>query len=328
MLQTLLVFLAFGAPVEAASFAEVDAIWAPDAAGVWRRVERSGAALRVKEGGEEVLSVGFDLDEGDRIRTTQARVRLRLKKGQMVVRPESDVRIQADGVLQKVGEVFYSVEGNFRVQYRGVEAAVEGTQFTVGGDEAGVHVAVGEGRVRVAAEGESVLVGAGEVTRVAFGSNPLAPTLLEGVSKKGYLGLRKQLGLPSASVAVLGSGGLNASDFLGALRLQGRLRLSPGLRLVAETGVRGDGESFSLQESVGLENRFGPMGIALTADLALGEKRHCDGTVEPLGVRVGASSTLRVRIPLPHNWGLENQVRIAYDGEPSAEVGWGVSLGL
>ena len=314
--------------MEAAPFAEVDAIWAPDASGVWRRVERSGSALRVKEGGEEVLHVGFDLEEGDRVRTTQARLRLRLKKGQMVIRPESDVLIQAEGVLQKVGEVFYSVEGNFRVQYRGVEAAVEGTQFTVGGDESAVDVTVGEGRVRVASEGESVLVGAGQTTRVAVGAMPAAPSVLQGLSKQTYLQLREKLGLPTASVALLGSGGLSSNDRIGGLRVQGRLRLLPGLRMVAETGFRSNGERFSLQESLGIESRLGPLGWAVNGELALGEQVDCDGTIRPIGARLGASSTLRFRVPLAHNWGLENQVRLAYDGQISAELGWGVSLGL
>ena len=118
---------------DAASWGEVDAIWAPDATGTWKRTDRTGGALLVGEGSEEVLSVGLELEEGARIRTTQARVRIRLKKrGQVVVRPESDVRLDEGGVLQDLGEVFYSVEGAFRVQYRGIEAAVEGTQFVVG----------------------------------------------------------------------------------------------------------------------------------------------------------------------------------------------------
>ena len=149
---------------DAATWGEVDAIWAPDASGSWRRVDRSGGAHLLEGEEEAVLAVGQELEEGAHIRTTQARVRIRLRKrGQVVVRPESDVRLDAGGVLQDVGEVFYSVEGTFRVKYRGVEAAVEGTQFVVGpgeGDET-VQVSVGEGRVRVASAGESSLVRGG-----------------------------------------------------------------------------------------------------------------------------------------------------------------------
>lgn len=318
---------------DAATWGEVDAIWAPDASGSWRRVDRSGGALLLEGEEEAVLAVGQELEEGAHIRTTQARVRIRLRKrGQVVVRPESDVRLDAGGVLQDVGEVFYSVEGTFRVKYRGVEAAVEGTQFVVGpgeGDET-VQVSVGEGRVRVASAGESSLVRGGYGIEVRAAEAPAAAVALSPALYKKFRGVRSQLGLPSASVAVLGTGSLSADglDMQRGLRIQGRIRLAPGMRLVVETGVNGDASRFHLQESLGVETAVGPLGFGVHGDLDIGESVDCDGEVRPVGVRVGASSTFRFRKSLPHAWGIESQLRLRYDGSISGELGLGVSRGF
>jgi hypothetical protein len=338
----LLGFSLLGGAAHAAPWAEVDAIWAPDATGQWRRVDRSGAAVRVGESNEEVLRVGFDLDEGDRIRTTQARVRIRLrKKGQIVVRPESDVQLVHGGVLQEVGEVFYSVEGAFRVQYRGIEASVEGTQFTVGpdADGEGIEVVVGEGRVRVASQNESVLVRAGRVAQVLPGAKPSIPVAMSPATKAAFRGLRQKLGLPSASVSLLSTqsiGALNGGWNTG-FRVQGRLRIFPGVRLVAESGMASDLTHFSLHESLGLERSLGPLSMAVNGDLRLGKVTSCQGEKDfgarscqgekAFGTRVGASTILRYRLPLPHGIGLETQLRLSYDGQLSGELGLGVSFG-
>jgi hypothetical protein len=351
MFSTLFGFCLMGAGAQAAPWAEVDAIWAPDAAGEWRRVDRSGAAVLVGETSPEVLRVGLDLKEGSRIRTTQARVRIRLaKKGQMVVRPNSDVELTQGGVRQVVGEVFYSVEGAFRVQYRGVEAAVEGTQFTVGPNTTGgegVAVAVGEGRVRVASLGESVVVSAGTLSEVLPGAAPVPAFSMDTGVQKSFRSLRKQLGLPSSSLALLSTqsiGALNGGWNTG-LRVQGRLRLKPGLRLVAESGLAGDLSYFSLHEAVGLERVLGPVSVGLHGDLRLGEASSCEGAVAAVSsetaveagaqrkgafgsdARLGVSGSFRYRLALPNRFGLETQLRIAYDSKLSGELGLGVSFG-
>jgi len=354
MFSTLFGFCLLGAGAQAAPWAEVDAIWAPDAAGEWRRVERSGSAVLVGETTTEVLSVGLDLKEGARIRTTQARVRIRLgKKGQMVVRPASDVELTQGGVRQAVGEVFYSVEGAFRVQYRGVEAAVEGTQFTVGPDTGGegVTVAVGEGRVRVAALGESVVVGAGSLSEVLPGGAPVPAFSMDAGAQSSFRSLRKQLGLPSSSLAILSTqsiGALNGGWNTG-LRVQGRMRLNPGLRLVVESGLASDLSYFSLHEAVGVERVLGPVSVGLHGDLRLGEAGDCEtevgssaqvGDAGPLretkgcegevglGAQVGVSGSLRYRLALPNRLGIETQLRIVYDSKLSGELGLGVSFGF
>jgi len=331
MFSTLFGFCLLGAGAQAAPWAEVDAIWAPDAAGEWHRVDRSGAAVLVGETATEVLRVGLDLKEGARIRTTQARVRIRLgKKGQMVVRPDSDVELTQGGVRQAVGEVFYSVEGAFRVQYRGVEAAVEGTQFTVGPDTGGegVAVAVGEGRVRVAALGESVVVSAGKLSEVMPGGAPVPAFSMGAGAQSSFRSLRKQLGLPSSSLALLSTqslGALNGGWNTG-LRVQGRMRLKPGLRLVAESGLASDFRYFSLHEAVGVERVLGPVSLGLHGDLRLGEASDCEGEVG-FGAQLGASGSFRYRLALPNRMGIETQLRIVYDSKLSGELGLGVSFG-
>ena len=318
---------------DAATWGEVDAIWAPDAAGVWRRVERSGGALLLGDDSEQVLVVGQRLEDGLRIRTTQARVRLRRsKRGQVVVRPESEVRLEDGGVLQEFGEAFYSVEGLFRVRYRGVEAAVEGTQFLVGpgADEASVRVAVGEGLVRVASAGESVLVAGGQGVEAVSSGAPGTAGALSGAGLQTLRTARKQLGLPTASIGVLGTARLGVSglEFQRGVRIQARVRLAPGLRLVAETGASGDSSRFHLQESIGVESAVGPLGFGVHGDVDIGESVDCEGAVTPVGLRLGASSTFRYRASLPHAWGLETQVRFRYDGAIAGELGLGVSRGF
>ena len=325
--------LCFLQGAEAATWGEVDAIWAPDATGTWQRTDRSGGALLIEEGSDEVLSVGLMLEEGARIRTTQARVRIRLKRrGQVVIRPESDVVLEDGGVLQDVGEVFYSVEGAFRVQYRGIEAAVEGTQFTVGpGDDLEkVEVAVGEGRVRVASAGQSSVVSGGQMVVFSAAAPPPIAQAMAPRSLQAFRSGRKHLGLPTASVAVLGTGRIDGSDWtLGrGLRVQGRIRLAPGMRLVVETGLAGDADRFHLQESLGVETAVGPVGISVHGDLDIGEAVDCEGNTQPVSVRVGASSVLRFRVPLPHAWGLESQLRLRYEGAIVGELGLGVSYGF
>ena len=318
---------------DAASWGEVDAIWAPDATGTWKRTDRTGGALLVGEGSEEVLSVGLELEEGARIRTTQARVRIRLKKrGQVVVRPESDVRLDEGGVLQDLGEVFYSVEGAFRVQYRGIEAAVEGTQFVVGpgASPEEVEVAVGEGRVRVASAGQSSLVKGGQSVVVQASAAPPVAMRMAPERLQAFRSVRKHLGLPTASLSVLGTGKLPFMEegLERGIRVQGRLRLAPGMRLVVESGFVGDSERFHLQESVGIETAVGPVGFSVHGDMDLGESVDCEGNVVPVAANFGASSTLRFRLPLPHALGLESQLRVRYDGAIAGELGLGVSLGF
>ncbi|MEC7242749.1 MAG: hypothetical protein VXW32_16065 [Myxococcota bacterium] len=319
--------------VDAAVWGEVDAIWAPDASGTWRRTDRSGGALLLEGTEESVLEVGQELEEGAQLRTTQARVRIRLRKrGQVVVRPESEVRLEQRGVLQDVGEVFYSVEGTFRVLYRGVEAAVEGTQFSVGpgAGDGTVQVSVGEGRVRVASAGESSLVLGGEGLEVLPSSVPQSAVVLTSAALKELRAVRRELGLPSASVSVLGTGSLSMQglEFQRGLRVQGRIRLAPGMRLVVESGFSGDASRFHLEESVGVETAVGPLGFGVHGDLEVGESVDCEGEVTPVGVRIGASSTFRYRLSIPHSWGIESQLRLRYDGEISGELGLGVSRGF
>ena len=331
LLKFVVISLLSGSAI-AAPWAEVDAIWAPDESGKWRRVDQSGSAILVEGEKEQVLSVGQDLEKGDQIKTTQARVRIRLsKKGQMVVRPNSELVLTERGTLQKIGEVFYSVEGAFRVQYRSVEAAVEGTQFVVGdtANSEAVEVRVGEGRVRVASASESVLVRAGERTEVSAGSVPVAPSIMASTLLKDFKSVRRHVGLPSSSVAILNTqrieGGALAWDT--GLRIQGRVRLAPGIRALFETGFASDLERFHLKESAGVEAAVGPIGLALSTDLLLGEMTDCVGETQ-FGAKIGASGMMRVRIPLPHDVAIESQLRLAYDGAVSGELGLGVSFGL
>jgi len=145
-------------PAMAQDFATVDWIQMPNPKGKWKNVDASTEAVWVKESGEEVsLKKDMPLPEDALIRTAMVRVGVMVDKNEIEIHEGSEARIQAQGVMQMLGNLYFKVRGAFKVNYGTVEAVVEGTVFEVHGpDPKWVGVSKGQVRVKTPA-GEVVL---------------------------------------------------------------------------------------------------------------------------------------------------------------------------
>ena len=106
----------------------------------------------VRDGVEEPASVGMRLSSGDAVRTAEGTCVVETPAGfRIEVGERSQLRL-APTILQRLGEIFYSVQGAFRVDVGEVQLLVEGTAFKVanGLDGAG-NLAVTEGLVQASA---------------------------------------------------------------------------------------------------------------------------------------------------------------------------------
>jgi hypothetical protein len=85
------------------------------------------------------------------------RVGVEVGKNEIAIHEGSEARIQEQGVLQLLGDLYYKVSGNFVVTYGSVEAVVEGTVFEVHGPSP-IWVGVDKGKVRVRVGDQEVLL--------------------------------------------------------------------------------------------------------------------------------------------------------------------------
>jgi hypothetical protein len=131
------------------------------------------------------LSSGEILDVGSQVRVgPNSRVMLTNGDDVLVAGPGSEIEIPADaeagvsGIIQRVGEVFYSIDKNkyrqFSVRTHTLATIVKGTQFTVLADTPVSRVSVREGRVLVHnyATGESFDLTAGQTIGWEDGEDP------------------------------------------------------------------------------------------------------------------------------------------------------------
>ncbi len=321
--------LAWPTEVMAAAFATVERIWVPESPRPSDAVRQTGEATRVR--GEDVvpLSVGLDLEVGDELRSTGAQVRVRyLDGGQFTLQPDSAVVLEERGILQRLGEVLYQVEGVFRVQYGAVEAAVEGTRFLVsGGQDGQVLVAVEQGKVLVRAAGEEVLVRGGQVVTVPSGAGP-DPVRAQTAGQADVLfHLASSLGEPRWTLGVVVGGTQVADAFNNTTQAFLRARVAPGWRLTASVGLSTTGERFHLPASLGLERRFGPTGLGVEGLAYFGRRTDCLGQVT-LPLLPGVAAVGRLRLPMTDRLALETRVRAGWAGAPTFDITMGASLGL
>ena len=300
-----------------------------DATGRATVQRQTGEATRRR--GDEVVpvSVGLDLEVGDTLRSTGARVRVRYRDGgQLTLLPETEVKLQERGVLQQLGEVLYQVEGLFRVQLGPVEAAVEGTRFVVSGQPSGpVTVAVDRGKVRVASLDQQVLVRRGQWVMVPDGGGPTEPTAQTPAQTEALSRLASTLGEPRLTVGLLAGSTHTAGDANTTAQLAVRARIVPGWRLSASVGLASTGERFHLPTSLGVERRIGPAGLGVEALAYFGHRTTCLGEVT-LPLLPGIAATGRLRLPITDRLALETRLRGGGAGGPTFDATLGVSLGL
>ncbi len=301
---------------QAAPYARIDAIW-EEQGKAWVLVATS---TEVHIDDSEGASRGDEVDIGDTFTTGSARARIERSDGQlMVVAPQSELVLEEEGVLQSLGEVLYEVEGFFRVEHEGVEAAVEGTRFAFDVEDDTVHVTVRDGRVRVANEAGEVLVRRGQAAEVI---GDAAPELVEPWSGAD---LELRLGPPRQSLGLMFTGAYAAdSPQLGA-KMVARQRLMSTVSLTIDLGIQGDGGRFHFPISAGFETTAGPFAVGLQSVNLLGQELCPDGTTE---TKLHPGGAVHVRYPrrLVGPLVLELQVRAGYSRDPFADIGLGVSL--
>ncbi len=324
-----LVLLTLPSQAFAGAWATIERVEVLDESGRWQVERQSGQATRTRDGATVPVSTGLDLEEGDTLRTHGARLRVRYREGgQLSVQPESELQLQAAGVLQTLGQVLYQVEGLFRVRFGAVEAAVEGTRFLVSGKPAGpVTVAVDRGQVWVRTQGQQVLVHKGQVVTVPHGGS-LGDVNWHSERQAASLSrMAANLGEPRYTLGLMGGTTLTRGDLQGTSSVLLRARLLPGWRLVGSVGWATTGERFHLPVTLGAERRLGPTGVGLEALALFGQRTDCFG-IATLPLQPGIAATGRLRLPLSDRTALEARVRGGYAGDLYFDAAMGVSLGL
>lgn len=122
-------------------------------AGFLEDVRKLSQQVSVVRGGqEEPAGPGMVLYPGDALRTAEGTVVVETPAGHRIeVAERSQVRLQPS-ILQRLGEVYYAVQGAFRVDVGDVQLLVEGTEFKVANGLNGAgNLAVTEGNVTAVA---------------------------------------------------------------------------------------------------------------------------------------------------------------------------------
>lgn len=338
---TLLVACALHGPgraYAADSFGEIDEISVLDDRGNWSYVDRTGRAHVQREGALVPVTRGMELEEGERIVTEVARLRVRLREGEYIhVWENADITVAERSILQTLGDVYYSLKGRFTVKYGTVETVVEGTRFLVSGPEP-VKVLVEEGQVRVNSGGVTRLVQAGQQLSVASGAlaRPVkvqSRTLLRTMDRSRWL-----LGGPRARVGFLVGPGADVEGPGLTGRLTGSVGLSPNVGLSLDSGFNkpfsreprrpgaaGSGAAFP--QAAGLELRLGAFSLGGQALENIETwKDECGQTHAVM--KLGGAANARVDIPFARLFFVMGGLRAGWAGEPMMNLDLGLGVGL
>ncbi len=324
----LLVALALPGALHAADLAVVKAISEGNDSGSWRKVDMAAGTVCVRDGVSTPLRPGFELDEGDRIQTNNARVLIDMGDGlTLLVQERSDVTLGLRRIEQAKGGAFYTADAPFEIAVGEVLVAIEGTRFLVEGFDM-VAVAVDKGQVRVTAKEEPVLMGPGERVEVKQGHIPGGVrSMTMGVKRTTWDGTWL-MGEPPLSAGVLVGGGL-----VGGAGISGRLfvglELPAHLEAIVDLGVgipltRG-GILAPIGLGVGYE--LGPVTAGAEFVTAFDSyTKDCGGKYAALhfgGVAVG-----QLGLPLTRKMSLVAALRAGWVAQPLVDLGVGVGMGF
>jgi hypothetical protein len=336
LLFALVVSVMVASPACANHFATVERITIPDARGKWQFIPVTPNAVRIRGDAEEPLTRGMDLEVGDRIRTSMARVQVGLKKGEKLnVSENSLIRLNERSVLQLLGEVYYRLRGNFSVEYGTVETTVEGTGFLVSGPDP-VQVGVTEGLVKVRGSEGEVAVAKGETVSVAQKGNVKPPK--EWTYKEQRVALKRtRLTKPSLELGLLTyltstyRHNDPSDDLQGTfmVRFITRTELLQFFRLGADIAVGTAGSYLGYKASFSLGPEFALGRLSLGGQVVTELERHqYGGTGNYKALHTGGLGTVRYSWPFGDRWSLEGEARIgAVDGfVVNLGVGVGVTL--
>ncbi len=315
----------------AESYATVKSLSQPDARGRWVAVDASANAGRIRDGVRVPLEVGMALQVGDQVKTAQARVTVRVGRGEHITVSEgSDLTLGERSVIQRLGEVYYQVRDVFRVDYGTVQTAVEGTEFAIDGRDGPVRVAVTEGAVRVSSAGETVRVKRGQVVTVAQSVAPAAPIAMAKGARGSAMARAWTLGRPRMQLGVMAGGGLLGTELTADTRAFAAVRLLPGVNLVAETGLGSIAglPGSRIPASLGMEMALGGISVGGSAQATL-ERRRLDCGGRRVMLHLGGSAHARAHLPLTRRLFLVGQGRAGHNGdglEASVLAGVGMNL--
>jgi CHASE2 domain-containing sensor protein len=328
-----------GAALGGERFGRVEEILVTDARGEWARTQHTAKARILREGRELPVYVGMEIDNGERLVTESARLRVVLRRDEYIhIWENADVTVRERGILQRLGDVYYALKGHFSVSYGTVETVVEGTRFTLAGPEP-VRVIVEEGRVRVRSGDEVRVVRAGETLAVpaaglgARAARTSTRALMRTVDRSRWL-----KGRPTGRVGFLlgpagdGEGALASGRFVGGIQLPSRfgLTLDSGILLPlldARRTAGGEAAGTAFPQGAGIELQFPFLSLG---GQALGNVRTWkDACGQTHAVLVpGAAFTGRLDLPVTRRLLFMTAFKVGYAGEPmlNADFGLGVAL--
>ena len=313
----------------AESFATITQIATPDTRGRWQSVDETPAAAKVTEEARVPLRVGMVLVLGDRLKTEEARVTIRLgEREHITMAPGSTLVLQERSVLQQLGEVYYQVRDIFSVQYGTVQTAVEGTEFAIAGEASGVAVRVTEGAVQVSNAGEAVRVKRGQQVLVAAAAPPPTPTSMSLAAARSARSTAWTLGRPRLQLGLLAGGGLLGADAGAQMQTFAAVRILPFLNVVADATQGYSSNSHRSGSGVGLELALGGLSIGGSGTATLERWRYpCGGRYA--AVHLGGSFHGRYTMDITRRFFVAAQARGVgnADGiEATFSLGGGVSL--
>lgn len=326
---TVLLALLLPLSVTAADLGVVKVISEGDDRGSFRKVDMSAGTVCIRGGVSTPLRPGFDLQDGDRITTTRARVELKLGDGiQMLVQEGADVVLGLRRIEQKKGGVFYQVDAPFEVAIDGVLVAVEGTRFLVEGADP-VAVAVDNGQIRVTSKEEPVLLTRGERVETKQGHVP-------GGVRSMTFSMRKQAwegtwlaGEPPLSMGLLVGGGLVGGAGLSTrlyatydlpFKLEVLLDLGVGLPVFGRGGVL-------MPMGLGAAYELGPVSVGAEFLTAFDSyTKECGGAYKAF--HLGGVAVARAGLPLSRRLSAVGALRAGYVGQPLVDLGVGVGMGF
>ncbi len=313
----------------AEDFATISDIATPDTRGRWRDVDETPSAAKLTDEARVPLHVGMVLAIGDRLQTDEARVTIRLGKGEHItMSPGTTLVLEERSVLQQLGEAYYQVRDMFSVQYGTVQTAVEGTEFAITGEEAGVGVRVTEGVVRVSNAGESVRVKRGQQVMVAAASAPPPPTRLPLSAARNARSTAWTLGRPRLQVGFMAGGGLLGDEAGAQMQTFAAIRVLPFLNVVADASQGYSPNSHRTGSGVGLEWALGGLSIGGSGTATLERWRYpCGGRYA--AVHLGGSVHGRYTMDITRRFFVAAQAQAGgnADGiEATFGIGGGVSL--
>ncbi len=318
-----------------AAWAEVAELTAADAQGRWRPVATT-TQVSVLRGDQRLPATrGMALQEGDRIVTDDARARVVLGRGEaLTIAEHTDVEVRARTALQRLGQVYYTLQSTFVVQYGTVQTAVDGTEFVVDGDGATVTVTVIEGHVRVSTSGGQARLGRWDsvATSAGEGASGEAPPSAPDPAARPVLAARlveQAFGPPRVELGFVAGVGLDNGGAAAQLRLSGRVRVAGALRLTLDTGLGSNGpnEGLRLPQGLGLELGVGPLafGAQTVATFELA-RLGCNGSYT--AVHIGGVGSVRGALPLSRRVSIQAVLRGGYVQRPLADLGIGLAVAL